>query len=96
MNLKYVIGARVAIEPRKLQSQIGDIHLGESAIQIRKRGVVIALGTDVTEANKVKVGDEVIYSKVAQEMFLDHNGQKVEIVDVRNIFAIIDSDEDGK
>jgi co-chaperonin GroES (HSP10) len=90
MNLKHVIGTRVAVKPESLAKEVGGVHFAESSIEVRKVGVVTALGTDIDDKHGIKVNSKILYSKAAQDLFLDSDTGKVEIVDVRHIYAIID------
>jgi co-chaperonin GroES (HSP10) len=90
MKLKHVIGQRVAIYPDSMKREVNGIHLGETALDVRKVGEVVSLGTDINDSHNIKVGDRIIYSKTTQDVFLDDVGKRIELVDVRNIYAVIE------
>jgi co-chaperonin GroES (HSP10) len=91
MKLKNVIGLKVAIEPVSAERKIGNLLITDSHIEVRKTGKVIALGTEIEDKHRLQIGEYIIYSKASQEAIMNDTGDKIEIVDYRNIFCTIEN-----
>jgi len=81
---------RVLVEPEEVaesQTKSGLI-LPDTAKEKPRRGKVIAVGTDEELAEKIKVGDTVIYAKFTGDE-IEVEGKKYLIISRSDILAVI-------
>lgn len=81
---------RVLVEPEEVtesKSKAG-IILPDTAKEKPKRGKVVEVGTDEELAEKIKVGDTVVYAKFSGDE-IELEGKKYLIISRSDILAII-------
>ncbi|MCD6599642.1 MAG: co-chaperone GroES [Dehalococcoidia bacterium] len=81
---------RVLVEPEEVaesKSKSG-IILPDSAKEKPKRGKVIEVGTDEELAEKIKIGDTVVYAKFSGDE-IELEGKKCLIISRGDILAIV-------
>ncbi len=86
MNIKP-LGDRVVIKPdiENLTTESG-LHLPEGAADKPQSGVVVALGSDVTEP--ISVGDSVLYAKYGGTEIAS-NGDSYLIIKEQDLLAVV-------
>ncbi len=81
---------RILVEPEEIaesKSKAG-IILPDSAKEKPKRGKVMEVGTDEELAEKIKIGDTVVYAKFSGDE-IELEGKKCLIISRSDILAII-------
>jgi len=81
---------RVLVEPEEVaESQTkGGIILPDTAKEKPRRGKVVEVGTDEELAEKIKVGDTIVYAKFTGDE-IEFEGKKYLIISRGDILAVI-------
>jgi len=81
---------RVLIEPEEVEESKskGGIILPDTAKEKPRRGKVVEVGTDEELAEKIKVGDTIVYAKFTGDE-IEPEGRKCLIISRSDILAVI-------
>jgi chaperonin GroES len=81
---------RVLIEPEEVEESKskGGIILPDTAKEKPRRGKVVEVGTDEELAEKIKIGDTIVYAKFTGDE-IELEGRKYLIISKSDILAVI-------